>query len=74
MTEFKAGRDYYVNDMFRSEVKVLRKTKCYLLISGGNYTGWYKIRKENILDLGEHIIIPVGKLKCFCFAGHELKN
>lgn len=71
MKEFQTGKSYLVNDIGNNVIAVIKKTDCYITISG-HYSGRYWIYKSNIFNLGNHIKIPIGNIKVFCFAGKEI--
>lgn len=72
MKEFQTGKSYLVNDIENNVITVIKKTDCYITISG-SYSGKYRIYKSDILKLGNHIKIQIGNIKAFCFAGKEIE-
>ena len=69
MKKFEVGKSYGVNDGRGGVVTVVKRTKCYVTLSGGIYSGRYAIRQygnNGFFGLGEHVITPWG---VFIFAG-----
>lgn len=69
MKQFEVGKIYYLNDINNTCIMITKRTKKYVYFLG-DHEGRKMIKSENMLNLGEHIIINGH----FCFAEHELNR